>query len=117
MSPPLPATPTKVLLLHFSHLGGLLRSVLARLFHRRSSPPNPNNPPSNPISASRALGGLAVVLALAVGLLLSLSGPLQAQEAAIEYAENGMDPVATYTAVDPEGESSRLVSGRRRRHG
>ena len=91
-------------------LGGLLRSVLARLFHRRSSPPNPNNPPSNrsssslPISASRALGGLAVVLALTVGLLFLLpGGPLHAQEAAIEYAENGTGPVATYTAVDPEG--------------
>ena len=45
-------------------------------------------------------------MALAVGLLLSSSGPLQAQEAGpIMYAENGMDPVATYTAVDPEGES------------
>ena len=87
-------------------LGGLLRSVLARLFHRRSSPPNPNNPPSNPISASRALGGLAVVLALAVGLLLSSSGPLQAQESStIEYPENGTGAVATFTAVDPEMKS------------
>ena len=91
-------------------LGGLLRSVLARLFHRRSSPPNPNNPPSNrsssslPISASRALGGLAVVLALTVGMLFLLpGGPLHAQEAAIQYAENGTGPVATYTASDPEG--------------
>ena len=90
-------------------LGGLLRSVLARLFHRRSSPPNPNNPPSNrsssslPISASRALGGLAVVLALAVGLLLSLSGPLQAQESStIQYPENGTSTVAVFTATDPE---------------
>ena len=91
-------------------LGGLLRSVLARLFHRRSSPPNPNNPPSNrsssslPISASRALGGLAVVLALTVGMLFLLpGGPAWAQDAkTIEYAENGTDPVATYTAVDPE---------------
>ena len=90
-------------------LGGLLRSVLARLFHRRSSPPNPNNPPSNrsssslPISASRALGGLAVVLALAVGLLLSSSGPLQAQESStIQYPEKGEDAVATFTATDPE---------------
>ena len=90
-------------------LGGLLRSVLARLFHRRSSPHDPNNPPSNrpssslPISASRALGGLAVVLALAVGLLLSSSGPLQAQESStIEYPEKGEGAVATYTADDPE---------------
>ena len=91
-------------------LGGLLRSVLARLFHRRASPPNPNNPCSNrsssslPISASRALGGLAVVLALAVGLLLSSSGPLHAQDSStIEYPEKGITEVATFTAVDPEG--------------
>ena len=43
---------------------------------------------------------------MAVGTLSLLAGGLvQAQEAAMEYAENGMDPVATYTAVDPEGES------------
>ena len=93
-------------------LGGLLRSVLARLFHRRSSPPNPNNPPSNrsssslPISASRAFGGLVVVLALAVGLLLSWNGSLHAQDAdTIEYPENDTGAVATLTAVDPEGKS------------
>ena len=33
-----------------------------------------------------------------------LAGPLQAQDnGPIEYAENGTDPVATYTASDPEG--------------
>ena len=44
---------------------------------------------------------------LTVGLLFLLPGGLVwAQDAGtIEYAENGMDPVATYTAVDPEGES------------
>ena len=78
-------------------LGGLLRSVPARLFRSSSS---------LPISASRALGGLAVVLALAVGLLLSSSGPLQAQESStIEYPENGTGAVATFTAEDPEGKS------------
>ena len=93
-------------------LGGLLRSVLARLFHRRSSPPNPNNPPSSrsssslPISASRAFGGLAVVLALAVGLLLSSNGSLHAQESStFQYPENDTGAVATLTAVDPEGKS------------
>ena len=30
-------------------------------------------------------------------------GPLQAQESTIDYAENDGSPVATYTAVDPEG--------------
>ena len=30
-------------------------------------------------------------------------GPLHAQDTSIEYAENGMDSVATFTGVDPEG--------------
>ena len=32
-------------------------------------------------------------------------GPLHAQEAMteLEYAENGTDPVATFTGIDPEG--------------
>ena len=49
----------------------------------------------------------ALLALLAVGTLSLLAGGLvQAQEAGpIMYAENGMDPVATYTAVDPEGES------------
>ena len=49
---------------------------------------------------------LALLAALAVGLLFLLpGGPLQAQDAngPIEYDENGTGPVATYTAVDPEG--------------
>ena len=36
-------------------------------------------------------------------MLMSLYDSTFAQEAAIDYAENGTDPVATYTAVDPEG--------------
>ena len=49
---------------------------------------------------------LALLAVLAVGLLFLLpGGPLHAQEAMteLEYAENGTDPVATFTAVDPEG--------------
>ena len=38
-----------------------------------------------------------------MGLLLSSSGPLQAQSSTIEYPENGTGAVATYTATDPEG--------------
>ena len=56
---------------------------------------------------SRALGGLAVVLALAAGLLFLLPGGLvwaQDADGPIMYAENGTGPVATYTAVDPEGD-------------
>ena len=46
----------------------------------------------------------AFLALLAVGMLFLLpGGSVLAQEAAIEYAENGDGPVATYTAVDPEG--------------
>ena len=40
-----------------------------------------------------------------MGLLFLLPGGLlQAQDdGTIEYAENGTDPVATYTGIDPEG--------------
>ena len=49
---------------------------------------------------------LALLAVLTAGLLVLLpGGPLHAQEATTEseYAENGTDPVATFTAVDPEG--------------
>ena len=51
---------------------------------------------------------LTLLVALGVSLLFLLPGGLaQAQDAngPIEYAENGMVPVATLTAVDPEGKS------------
>ena len=49
---------------------------------------------------------LALLAALAAGFMLLLpGGPLHAQEGAIEYPENGTEPVATLTATDPEGES------------
>ena len=49
---------------------------------------------------------LALLALLAVGTLsLLASGLVQAQEAAIEYAENDTGAVATLTAVDPEGKS------------
>ena len=52
-----------------------------------------------------ALPILAILALLAASLLFLLPGsPLQAQDdGTIEYAENGTGPVATYTAVDPEG--------------
>ena len=140
MSPPLPATPTKASVTPprmtarispppaptysgaqpVQPLGGLLRSVLARLLHRRSSPPNPNNPPSNrsssslPISASRALGGLAVVLALTVGLLFLLpGGPAWAQQDAetIEYAEKGDGSGGDVHGGGPRGDRGQVVAG------
>ena len=54
--------------------------------------------------AGRVLGGIAILAALAVGLVLSSVGPLQAADAP-DYPENGTGAVATFTAVDPEGES------------
>ena len=63
---------------------------------------------SSPILNRRlAFPILALVAALAVVVLVLMpGGPLQAQEVeAIEYAENDTVPVATFTAVDPEGES------------
>ena len=53
------------------------------------------------LGVSRALVGIAILAALAVGLLLSSVGPLQAQEA-FDYPENGKGVVATFTATDPE---------------
>ena len=59
----------------------------------------------NPAKRRRhAFSAVAFLAVLAVGLLFLLPGGLlQAQDdGTIEYAENGTDPVATYTAVDPE---------------
>ena len=59
-----------------------------------------------------AFSAVAFLAALAVGLLFLLPGGLlQAQEASIktfDYTENGTDPVATFTAEDPE-EASPIV--------
>ena len=73
--------------------------------------PGLHSPPGSPASPSSLLNQrlafpiVALLVALAVGLLFLLpGGPLQAQDAngPIMYAENGTGPVATYTAVDPE---------------
>ena len=71
-----------------------------------ANPRHLNHPPPNKyfslsIRPSRALGGLTVLLALAVGLLLSSALPVQGQET-INYPEGGTRPVATFTATDPE---------------
>ena len=60
--------------------------------------------PSLLLKKRLALPILAFLAALAVGLLFLLPGGLlQAQESAtIMYPENGTEPVATFTAVDPE---------------
>ena len=61
--------------------------------------------PSLPTNRRFAFPILALLAALAAGLLFLLPGGLlQAQDdGTIEYAENGTDPVATYTGIDPEG--------------
>ena len=88
-----------------------LLAALAGLLPRNLPASNPPSGRTNSSfsykGASRALGVAALLAVLTVGLLFLLPGGLvQAQEAGpIMYAENGMDPVATYTAVDPEGES------------
>ena len=81
-------------------------------------PASGSNPPSSLGSHSTSGGDaslllnkrftlpfLALLAALAVGLLFLMPGGLlHAQDAeTIMYSENRMDPVATYTATDPEG--------------
>ena len=44
---------------------------------------------------------LVTLVALVAGFLVIR--PVGAQDASIDYAENGTDPVATYTGLDPEG--------------
>ena len=66
-----------------------------------------SRPPSRLKNRGLALPVVALLAALTLGLLFLLPGnPLHAQEATTEvddYAENGTDPVVTFTAVDPEG--------------
>ena len=79
------------------------------------SVPVVTNPPSGRTNssssykgASRALGVTALLALLAASLLFLLPGGLvwaQDADGPIMYAENGTGAVATFTAVDPEGES------------
>ena len=60
--------------------------------------------PSLSINRRLSFPILALLALLAASLLFLLpGGPVQAQDASIDYPENGADPVATFTAVDPEG--------------
>ena len=47
---------------------------------------------------------LAVALAAVLAAVVAMQ-PVLAQDSTIEYAENGTDPVATFTADDPEGDT------------
>ena len=89
-------------------LGHRLQRALTGGPNRRF--PGLHSPPggaaSTSLLANRRLAFpiLALLAAVTVSLLFLLpGGPLHAQEAAIQYPENGTGPVATYTAVDPEG--------------
>ena len=69
-----------------------------------TNPPSGRTNPSSPYKgASRALGVTALLAVLAVGLLFLLAWAQDAET--IDYPENGTDAVATFTAIDPEGES------------
>ena len=82
---------------------GALTGGSNRRFPGLHSPPG--GAASTSLLANRRLAFpiLALLALLTASLLFLLpGGPLHAQEAAIQYAENGTGPVATYTAVDPE---------------
>ena len=82
---------------------GALASGLGRRSSSHYSPTDSPNSPSLLVRRQFAFPILAVLAVAALGLWLLLpGGALRAQDAAIEYPENGTDPVATYTAVDPE---------------
>ena len=106
-STPLPATETVPRSSPRQRFLAALTGLLPRKLPASNRPSGRTNSSSSYKGAGRALGVTALLAVLTVGLLFLLPGGLvQAQEAGpIMYAENGMDPVATYTAVDPEGES------------
>ena len=85
---------------------GVLASGLGRRSSSHYSPTDSPNSPSLLVRRQFAFPILAVFAVAALGLWLLLpGGALHAQDedGPIKYAENGMDPVATFTAVDPEG--------------
>ena len=87
-------------------LGHRLQRALAGGPNRRlpGLHPSPGGAASLPSFLNRRLAlPIVAILALLAAFLLPGS-LLQAQDdGTIEYAENGTDPVKTYTAVDPEG--------------
>ena len=94
-------------------LGRRLQRALTGGPNRRSPGlhPSPGGAASLPSFLNRrlALPILAILALLAASLLFLLPGsPLRAQaDGTIEYPERDTDPVATYTASDPEGASVR----------
>ena len=85
---------------------GVLASGLGRRPSSNYSPTGSPNSPSLLAKRQFAFPILAVLAVAALGLWLLLpGGALRAQDAAIEYAENGKDAVATFTATDPEDDT------------
>ncbi len=85
---------------------GVLASGLGRRSSSHYSPTGSPNSPSLLAKRQFAFPILAVLAVAALGLWLLLpGGALRAQDPTIEYDENGKDPVATFSAVDPEGET------------
>ncbi|MYA49220.1 MAG: cadherin repeat domain-containing protein [Chloroflexi bacterium] len=70
-----------------------------------AAPPGAASSSSSHRKYTLPLLALLAAVALVMWLLLP-GGALQAQDQTIEYAENGKDPVATFTADDPEGATS-----------
>ena len=88
------------------HLLGAVTGGLDRKSPGLHSPHGSATSPSLLLNKRLAFPIVALLAALAVGLLFLLpGGPLHAQDAdgPIMYAENGTGRVATYTAEDPEG--------------
>ena len=84
---------------------GALTKGPDRKFPGLHPPPGGVTSPSLSTNRRFAFPILALLAALAVGLLFLIpGGPLHAQDAdgPIMYAENGTGPVATYSATDPE---------------
>ena len=84
---------------------GVLASGLGRRSSSHYSPTDSPNSPSLLVRRQFAFPILAVLAVAALGLWLLLpGGALRAQDDSgpIEYAEDRTDPVATFTAVDPE---------------
>ena len=90
-------------------VGGRFLGALTRGPYRKFSG---SHSPSSLINKGLAFPVLALLAALAVGLLVLLpGGSVQAQQSGmIEHAENDMGTVATFTAVDPEEASPVLWS-------
>ena len=63
-----------------------------------------------PRYGSMAYKGIILVTLLALVAVFLVIRPVGAQDASIDYAENGTDPVATYTGLDPEGPARLLVA-------